>query len=96
MLNTYVIAYDISEDKRRRRIYSCLRGWGEPIQYSVFQASLSSKQLAMLRIDLHGIVHHDEDQVLIFDLGPTLGRARDAVSFVGSSFTPLERQAVVV
>ena len=45
----YVISYDISDDKRRRKVVKVLEGVGYRVQYSVFEADLSRKQLADLQ-----------------------------------------------
>ena len=96
MLHTYIVAYDVSEDRRRLKIYSYLRGWGDHLQYSVFRVMLSPSQLDVFTSKLWGFVHQDEDQVLVFDLGPTEGRAKDSVISIGMHYTHPERHAVVV
>ena len=96
MLHTYVVSYDVADDRRRARIYGYLRGWGDHLQFSVFRVMLSPTQLATFTATLHEFVHHEFDQVLIFDLGPTSGRAKNCVVSIGMSYTHPERHAVVV
>jgi len=40
-----VIAYDITDDKRRRKLAKFLEGYGDRVQYSVFEARLNKRQL---------------------------------------------------
>ncbi|MFI8774620.1 CRISPR-associated endonuclease Cas2 [Gordonia sp. NPDC062954] len=36
MAVTILVAYDITEDRRRARLAALLQAWGDRIQYSVF------------------------------------------------------------
>lgn len=38
----YVICYDITENKRRRKLSQCLDGYGDRVQESVFEAVLDA------------------------------------------------------
>lgn len=69
MLRHYLVTYDISNDLRLRKVHGIVRDFGQPVQYSVFLARLSDGQKAELTRRLGHVVHHDEDQVLLFDLG---------------------------
>jgi CRISPR-associated protein Cas2 len=39
----YVVAYDISNDKRRRKIGEALEAFGKRVNYSVFEIQVKSK-----------------------------------------------------
>lgn len=97
MRHVYLVAYDVSEDKRLRRTYRKMRGFGDPLQYSVFQCSLSDVERMKMVEAISGIIKHDEDRVMIVDIGPVEGRARFAFDFLGvvPEETP-ERDAVIV
>ena len=86
-LNTYVVTYDVCEAKRLRQVYALMRSWGNHIQYSVFVCALRPADVARLKSELDELVHHGEDQVLFFDLGPSDGRAQHAVSWLGAPYT---------
>ncbi len=45
----YVVSYDISSDKQRRKVVKILEGVGYRVQYSVFEADLNNKQLVTLQ-----------------------------------------------
>lgn len=43
-----VVAYDIEDDRRRARIARLLEGYGERVQYSVFECELEERHLQRL------------------------------------------------
>jgi CRISPR-associated protein Cas2 len=68
----YLVCYDIcgdGADKRLRKVYRCLRSYGEHVQYSVFRCTLSERQLAELEGALQDVVDHRKDQVMFVPLG---------------------------
>lgn len=44
----YLVAYDIADPKRWRRVFSVMEGFGEWLQLSVFQCRLSVQRHAEL------------------------------------------------
>ncbi len=44
-----VVSYDIPEDKRRTKIHSVLKSYGQWMQLSVFECNITSAQYAKLR-----------------------------------------------
>ena len=50
--SVYLISYDIPDNKRRTKIMHLLEGYGERVQYSVFEVWLTSKELDKLRPQL--------------------------------------------
>jgi CRISPR-associated protein Cas2 len=94
-MHTYIVTYDICESGRLRAVYQNLRSWGNHLQYSVFMVQLNAADLARLRRDLSEMIHHGEDQVLLFNLGPAAGRARESVEALGLAYTHPERSVLV-
>jgi CRISPR-associated protein Cas2 len=45
----YLIAYDIHDSKRWRKVYELIRGYGERLQLSVFRCLLDDRQREKLR-----------------------------------------------
>jgi len=45
----YVVSYDVSDNKRRLKIMHLLEGYGERVQYSVFEVWTTSDQMEALR-----------------------------------------------
>jgi len=95
-MNLYIITYDIADNKRRTKVFNYLRRWGNHLQFSVFRCELSERQLAELAADLKEKIHHDDDQILVFDLGPSEGRARESVLALGATYTHPERHALIL
>ncbi len=64
----YVIAYDISDDKRRTKIHDTLEGFGRWTQYSLFECWLTKKQMLMLQTRLARYLNQSEDSVRFYAL----------------------------
>ena len=96
MPTLYLVTYDICDEKRLRLVFKKMRGYGEHLQYSVFRCDLSEARKAQLIADLSDIVNCDEDQVLIFNLGPAEGYRAEMVDTVGLAYKPVVREAIVV
>ncbi len=76
----HVIAYDIREPSRLRRVCKLMEAHGERLQYSVFVCDLTKTELLHLRRDAERIMNLAADSVVIIDLG-NLDAAR--FTFVG-------------
>jgi CRISPR-associated protein Cas2 len=63
-----VVTYDISEDKRRTKIHSILKSYGEWMQYSVFECDLTKSQYAKLRSRLNKLIKPEEDSIRFYFL----------------------------
>ncbi len=91
----YIVAYDIADPKRWRRVFRLMNGYGEWLQLSVFQCRLSRKRHAELIALLDGIIHHKNDHVISMDIGPA-DTVRPRVVSLGKEFQAVERQAIIV
>jgi CRISPR-associated protein Cas2 len=91
----YIVTYDISDQKRWRRIFNIMNGYGEWLQLSVFQCRLSQQQHAELIALLDGAIHHGDDHVVLVDVGPA-GNVDPRVVSLGESFSPVQREPVIV
>ena len=74
----YLVAYDIRDEKRLRTVASCMEGYGDRIQYSVFVCDLSEQEMVLMRTDVEARIKPSEDSVMVVDLG----RADDASRFL--------------
>ena len=90
----YIVSYDISDDKRRNKVFERLEGRGDHAQFSVFFCQLNPRELAQLRSDLTGIIDNAKDQVLIVDLGPAHNPLDGGIECLGIVFTV--RSSVIV
>lgn len=96
MQTRYLVTYDISDDDRRTQVYKTLRGYGDHLQYSVFRCDLTSTLRAQLTTDLHPLIDHASDQILIIDLGPVDGRAETCVSSLGRRYSSPARSVIIL
>lgn len=81
--NAFLVAYDVCDKKRLRQVHKKMRGFGDPLQYSVFRCELSSQEKELMVGALSDIIHHEKDRILIIDLGPARGQSRQRVMFLG-------------
>lgn len=71
-------------------------GFGDRLQYSVFECRFSTADLARCKHALGEIIHHHEDQVLFVNLGPSDGRGDRVISSVGRAHTTVDSPCIVV
>ena len=67
----YIVAYDISSNRRRTRVAKALQSWGYRIQESVFQLRLDAAGLNAMRARLAALINEAEDVVHIYPLCST-------------------------
>ena len=91
----YLVSYDVSDDRRRTKIFKTLHGFGDHAQYSVFFCELSDQELVQLRTKLRSAIHHKEDQILIVDLGATARPLEEGLEVLGRGYQPATRVVVV-
>ena len=91
----FIVTYDIADQKRWRRVFKTMHGYGEWSQLSVFQCRLSRRRRAELETRLRELVKHGEDHVLLIDVGPA-DKVELAIESIGKKFSQIERHAVVI
>ena len=96
MRNVFLVCYDVCNDKRLKRVYKAMRGYGDHLQFSVFRCELCARERAEMIAELSPLIAHDEDQVLVIDLGPTDGRASLVFEAIGKPYVAPERHAIIV
>jgi len=64
----YLIAYDISNDRRRTKVHKTLSGFGKWTQYSLFECHLNEKEMITLRAKLEQLLDSKEDNVCIYSI----------------------------
>lgn len=83
MRNVLLVAYDVSDDKRRTKVFHKLKGYGSGVQYSLFRCVLTAIERVRLRTELWELIDHSTDRILVVDLGPDDGRGRQSVEAWG-------------
>lgn len=91
----YLIAYDISDDKRRTRVFETLKDHGEHVQFSVFFCELSPPELVRLRSLLAEAIDHRADQIIVLDLGDQQSPIDVLLECIGRRYDPRPRVQVV-
>lgn len=64
----YVVAYDISDDRRRLRVFKTLKRYGTSVQESVFECHLTAAQFVQMRQQVELVIDPQTDQVRYYDL----------------------------
>lgn len=91
----YFVAYDIRDERRWRRIFRIMKGYGEWVQLSVFQCRLSQRRHAEMVALLDEIIAQGEDHLITIDFGPAEG-IQPRVTSLGKTFEPIVRAPVIV
>jgi len=96
MRTTYLVCYDITNDKRLRRVFKTCYNFGDHLQFSVFECDLNPAEKIQLERELSLIINHNEDQVLFVSLGPAEGRGDRVITALGVPYTKLDAPCYVV
>ena len=96
MRTTYLVCYDVANDKRLRRAFKVCSNFGDHLQYSVFECDLNPAEKIELEESLKRVIKHDEDQVLFVTLGPAEGRGDRVITALGLPYTRLDAPCYVV
>ena len=91
----YIVAYDIAEPKRWRRVFKVMKAYGHWLQLSVFQCRLTARRRAEMTARLEGVIKLAEDHILIVDLGPA-DQVDPLVESLGKTYQVPSRQATIV
>lgn len=96
MRNTYLVCYDITDDKRRDRAFKACKNHGAHLQFSVFECDLNGSELACLQRELSEVISVKDDQVLFVSLGPAENRGDRVIAALGRPYTKLDAPCYVV
>jgi CRISPR-associated protein Cas2 len=96
MRKSYLVCYDICDDKRLRKVFKVMRAYGDHLQYSVFECQLRPVDLVQLKKEITEIIHHSADQVLFVDLVPAEGRGDRVITALGKPYTALDSPCIIV
>lgn len=90
------MCYDIADDYRRSQVAKTMRGFGDRLQYSVFECQLNDLDLVRCRFALSGAINHKHDQILFVDLGPSDGRGDRVIVALGKPYSTIDAPAIIV
>ena len=96
MRHSYLVCYDITDDRRLRKVFQTMRNYGDHLQYSIFECQFTPQDLVRCRADLARIINHAQDQVLFVNLGPAEGRGERVITALGMPYTPIDAPCLIV
>jgi CRISPR-associated protein Cas2 len=67
-MESWIVAYDISDEKRLRKVARCCEDFGTRKQYSVFLVRVTATDFVRLRSRLYDLIDLEQDQVLFIPL----------------------------
>ncbi len=85
-----VIAYDVTSNRRRRRVRRKLAAWSLDCQYSVFECLLTRNEATALFLDLASLIDDDTDKLLLV----WLDRQRPSRMVVGQATMQFQSPAL--
>ena len=66
-MKQFILAsYDISDDRRRRKVMQTMEDFGARVQYSVFECRLTPAQFERLKRRLTPFIRHERDSVRFY------------------------------
>lgn len=91
-----IVGYDITDNKRRTRVFKFLQGWGERVQYSVFCCQVNPRERQKLVFELNRMILKTEDHILFVDAGAVKGaQPLPEISYLGAVWKPEPRVQIV-
>ncbi len=96
MRTTYLVCYDIANDKRLRQVFKICRSMGSHIQFSIFECELNPSERIKMEQSLQEIIKNDEDQVLFVSLGPSEGRGDRVIKALGLPYVKIDSSCYIV
>lgn len=96
MRRCYIVAYDIRNQKRWRKVFKTMKGHGEHWQFSVFFCVLKEIDRVRMQTQLEEVMNLKEDQCVIIDLGPDETVARESATVLGPALPQGESGMVVI
>ena len=92
-MDSYLVAYDISDPKRLRKVALACEDYGRRRQLSVFLCRLSATDFVKLRTRLYDIINLHEDQVLFI---PLCGKCVTQIEAIGRPTEAADARDVVL
>lgn len=74
----FIVAYDIADSKRLRKVAKKLEKIGIRIEYSIFYVKITKEEMTEFAIELSKIINEKEDDIRIYEIteyGIALGKA---------------------
>ncbi|MHB1559243.1 MAG: CRISPR-associated endonuclease Cas2, partial [Isosphaeraceae bacterium] len=92
-MDTYVVAYDICDPKRLRKVARACEDFGLRRQFSVFFCRLAAVDVVRLKARLYDVINLDQDQVLFI---PICARCAAEIEALGRPVEAYDARDVVI
>ena len=92
----YVICYDVPNDRRRGQLAKRLDGYGDRVQYSVFDAVLDRALFDRLTGDIKQTIDPTEDRVTVYALCGSCEKRRVRLGIDAGKELPGEEPVFIV
>ena len=92
-MDTYIVAYDISDPGRLRKVARCCEDYGYRKQKSVFLCRLSTTDIVRMRSRLYDMIELSQDQVLFV---PLCGKCLHGIEALGRPTSPVTANDTVI
>ena len=79
----FLLAYDVTDDRRRTRLAKLLERYGDRVQYSVFVVQIRPAKMVRLLETIYVTIDTRRDSVLICDLRHAEKRIYSRMTFIG-------------
>ena len=91
----FIVAYDIADQRRWRKVFKLMNGYGVWVQLSVFQCRMNRRRQVELVAHLDRLIDHKDDHVVLVDIG-VADSIEPRVTSLGKPFRPLKREPVII
>ena len=78
-----IVAYDISDPKRLRKVAKIMQDYGERVQKSIFEVSFIPSVFKRMKFQIDSVINDVEDGVKYF---PLCGKCSDKIEIIGKGF----------
>ena len=95
MRTTYLVCYDIADDKRLRQVFKVCKNYGDHLQFSVFECDLNATEKVRFETALKSIIDSTKDQVMFVRLGPAEGRGDRVITALGMPYVTMDAPCYV-
>lgn len=95
MRTSYLVCYDIADQKRLRQVFKTCKNYGDHLQFSIFECDLSPTEKVRLETALKDIIDHRKDQVMFVRLGPAEGRGARVITALGIPYVTMDAPCFV-
>ncbi len=92
-MECYLVTYDTPNDKRRTRIANLLQGYGQRVQFSVFEVWLDDRNKRKLLRELEKVISSQEDSVRLYWL---CAACQKRVTVLGQGKPPQPPAAIII